>query len=301
MSFFCLEKIGQNGKLNDLYDLYTKEKTKCFKTLDSIARVSKLLANSNIDHAVYKTLRPYESTTVDIDILVFGDRGSFKKAVRTMLEAGYELVVRGPRSTTLRDTELDMGIDLYEQIAVSYVTYMDKRRLVDYLTITKLPNGSQVKTLKAEADLACIIAHSVIKEHMYTLSEYYTFIYYVKQLDVERFLRIATRNNLTSAVRTHASITAMLHMAAHRTTPNKLQQILDRFGQDYLETARLIENDLHTPHKYHPITIVESIVEILKAKETRNSISEQLVHMLDPKISRDFLKRLIDHIFRETY
>lgn len=296
-----LEALKKSHKLGALESVYGKENTRYLKTLDSIARASRLLSQKDIEHATYKTVRPYKSTTVDIDILIFEDKNNYIKSIRTMQKAGYELIVYGPRSTTLWDQENNIGVDLYEQVAVSFITYMDKEKISDYITTAKLPNGEYVKILKPEADLAAIIAHSVIKEQMYTLAEYYTFIHYLKQMNIQSFLQIVKQSNITSATRTHAAITALLHQAAHKTIPNKLQQIVNQLGKETFETTLLIKNDFKTPHKYHPITIARSLLEISKGEKSRNSMAMQILHMLNPNFTKKVLEASIRHITRETY
>lgn len=301
MSFFCLETINEKVDLRDLRTLYEKEKAKYSNTLRAIARVSRLLTDFKIEHAVYKTLRPYKSTTVDIDTLIFENGSKYQKAVKAMQRAGYKLIVQGPRSTTLKDAEIDIGIDLYEQVAVSLITYIDKEKLIEYVTTTRLPNGGHVKTLKPEADLVAIIAHSVIKEQIYTLSEYYTFIYYLEKMNINNFIQLVGQNNLTSATRTHAAITALLHKAAHKTIPNELQQILAHLDEEKIETTLLIKNGFKTPHKYLMLTLARSLAETMKGKKCRDSFAMQILHMLNPNFTGNFLKESIQHITRKTY
>ncbi len=300
MLFFYLDKVGKRD-FGEIAYLYDKEYSRYVKTNDAIARASKVLSDANIEHAFFKTVRPYTSTTVDLDILILKEVNCFLKSVKAMQNAGYELIVRGPRSTTLCDREADIGVDLYEQVAVSFLTYMDKQTLVDYSTTTNLPNGENIRTLTPEADLACIIAHSMIKEQMYTLSEYYTYIFYLRQMNIKNFLKIVTQNHIKIAARTHTAITALLHYTAHKTIPKELQQILKGLGGENFETTRLAKREYKTPHKYHPITIAKSLLEITKGRETRKSIATQLIHMLEPQISKDFIRKLTDHVFRETY
>ena len=298
MLLFYLEALRMN-KLQTLYlDDYEKENTKYLKTDDSIARASSTLQEAHIKHAVFKTIRPYKSATVDIDIIVFQE---CLESARAMQKAGYRLVVQGPRSITLWDQVGRIGIDLYEEIAVSSMIYMNKRKLASQTAETKLSNGVRVKTLNPEADLACIIAHSVIKEQIYTLSEYFTFIYYLKQMDVDRFIQFVRLNNLVSAIRVHAGITALLHRTAHGETPEELGRILEDLDGENFETGRIRQRGFKTPHKYHPVTIAKSLLEITKEIETRKSIAVQIVNMFRPEISADFLRKALDHIRRGTY
>jgi hypothetical protein len=299
MSFLYLEALNENHNLHALESIYKEGQTKYRKTLDTIAKASIVL--KNVKHAIFKTVRPYRSTTVDIDIIIFGNKNDQRESLRTMLKAGFELVTCGPMSVTLLDKEANIGIDLYEEVAVSFITYIDKSKLITCVTNRKLPNGEFVKMLKPEADLACIIAHSIMKEQMYTLSEYYTFIHYLKQMDIQGFVKIAKENNIVSVARTHTSITALLHKMAHGNVPYELQQILNNLGKDQFETTRLIKNNFETPHKYHTMTVVKSLLEIAKGKKSRKSMAMQIYQMSHPNFTKKFLKVLMEHVIRETY
>ena len=296
-----LEALKGVNKLSSFESIYTEECRKHLRTLDIVSQISQILKKRTVKHAIFKTIRPYNFTTVDIDILIFGDLNTYIKSIKILQNAGSGVIVYGPRSTTLYNKEFTIGIDLYEQVSVSYLIYMDKEKLADYITTARLPNGKSVEALTPEADLACIIAHSVIKEQMYTLSEYYTFIYYLKQMNIDDFVRIARQLNLISAARTHASITALLHVTAHGFVPDELQQILEILGRDNLETKKLTKDSFKTPHKYHPITVVKSLLETTKEKKNRNSMAMQIYQMAHPSFAKKFLKNLTEHITRETY
>lgn len=288
-------------KNSDIRLRLSSEVEKHQNMLISVSKVSNILTKQRIEHAIHKTIRPYRSATVDIDILIFGDSRNHTHSYQALEKSDYELVVHGPRSTTMMDTQTNIGIDLYQEIAVSNIIYIDKDKLASYTTTLKLPNGTQIKNLKPEADLLCIIAHSIIKEQMYTLSEYYTFIHYLKVINPSNFTALVKQTNLTIPTKTHASITALLHKTAHGTVPTQLQQILNSLDNETFETTRLIKNKFATPHKYHPITVGRSLLEITKERKARNSMATQLARMVDPNISKDFLKKLTDHVLRETY
>jgi hypothetical protein len=301
ISLLYLESLKKSHSLYTLEPIYRKEQAQYLKTLSAIARVSTVLAKKNIEHAVFKTVRPYKSTTVDIDIIVLGDKTCQKESLKAMLGAGYEMVTSGPMSVTLWDKEASIAIDLYEQVAVSYITYIDKEKLFAHVASVKLSNKKHIKSLNPEADLASIIAHSIIKEQMYTLSEYYTFIHYLKQLDVQTFLQIVKQNNLTTSTKTHASLTALLHRATHKSVPDKLQQIINTLGEENLEMASIIQNDFRTPHKYHILTVARALLEITKGKKTRESIATQILNMTNLDFAKKFVRDLMKHVVRETY
>jgi len=298
--YFYLTMTGSKPH-DKLLHIFYKEQAKFRRTNYLISRISKILTEGGIEYAFFKTIRPYISTTVDLDILIFGESEEYIKSITAIKNAGYKLLTYGPLSTTFLDEEANIGIDLYREVAVSFITYIDKKTLYPYITTMKLSNGEKVKILKPEADLACIIVHSVIKEQMYTLSEYYTFIYYLKQMNIKDFIHVVKQNNVTSAARTHTSITALLHEVAHKTIPEKLQQITESLGKDYFEITRLTQNNFETPHKYHPITVVKALLEIVKVKKCRDSMALQIYRMLNPRFTNKFLKDLLKHIKRETY
>jgi len=301
MLFLYLETLKEKGSLSHLNRIYEKEKARQQETLKAISMVSKVLSDSNIDHAVFKTVRPYKFTTVDIDVLIFGCKSIYLKATNSMLKAGYKMLVEGPESTTLSDPKTSLGVDLYNDVAVSYVSYMDKATLLDFAADVKLPNGDCVRALKPEADLAAIIAHSVIKEQMYTLSEYYTFIHYLTQMNLSNFLQIVKQNKISIATKIHASITGYLHQIAHCSVPNKLQQILSLLGEEKFELPSLLQENFKTPHKYHILTVARSLLELSGRKDAQESIARQLLNMINPVFAREFLQRFSNHITRETY
>ncbi|MHA1834223.1 MAG: hypothetical protein ACTSV7_09535 [Candidatus Baldrarchaeia archaeon] len=298
--FYYLDRVIEKNPAK-LVSLYQKERLGYLRIQDAIIRTSQVLTESDIKYAIVKTIRPYKSTTVDIDTLIFGFDIEYKKALASFLKEGYIILGRGPESVTLQDPRIDIKVDLYREIAVSHIIYLDKQKLVNLCTATRLPNGETVTTLTPEADLVTIISHSIIKEHMYTLSEYLSFIHYLKQIDFNDFVEIATENNLTVATRTHATITALLHKVAFGKVPEVLQEILGLLGEATLEAKLVMKNNLNMPHKYHPFTVTRSLAEIMKGEKSRRSMAMQQLHMLKPSFTKEFTKLFIDHLTRETY
>jgi len=299
MVFYYLNRIGEKN-LGELTSFYEREYLKYSKTHDAISRVSQILTDTNIEHAVIKTIRPYKSTTVDIDVIIFGVESEYKKAILTLLSAEYGMLGQGPQSTTLQDPRINIKVDIYKEVAVSHIVYLDKRKLANFSVTKKLPNGESVKILTPEADLATVIAHSIIKEHMYTLSEYFTFVGYLTQIDLNKFIQFLIESNITVPTQTHATITALLHNEAFGMVPKPLQDILDYLGEATLE-ATLVMNGFKMPHKYHPLTVGRSMLEIAKGEKSRKSMARQLLRMLKPSFTKEFTKLFLDHLTRETY
>jgi hypothetical protein len=295
-----LERISleMQGKFADLC---TMEREKYKKMLEAVERVSSTLAGFGISHAVFKTIRPYTSTTVDIDTVIFGNHADYELAMRAMGKSGYAMLGVGPASATFWDSTANIGVDLYDEIAVSALCYLDKDQLSGFSKNTILPNGKTATLLGPEADLVAIVAHSLIKEQMYTLSEYYSFVKYLGKMDENIFIDLLRKANLTNAAKTHASITALLFESVHGKISSKLQNILERLGQDSFEMNRIRKRELKSPHKYHPLTVGKSLFEIAKGKKTRTSAALQIYRMTYPGFTRRFLEEFLKHLIRETY
>jgi len=296
-----LEKIAGLRGFEAFSRLFDREQVTYISMLDAVSEVSDCLSKANVDHAIFKTIRPYKSTTVDIDTVIFGDKDDYLKSMKAMKAANYQMLADGPMSATFWDKKADIGVDLYNEIAVSALCYIDKERLATFAQKIWLPNGRNANLLAPEADLLAIVAHSIIKEQMYTLSEYYSFAKYLESIDTTRFIDLVRKSNLTNAVKTHASITAMLLRATRGKIPKKLEVILGDFGRDNFELSRIMRNSLRTPHKYHPITVGKSLLEITKSQKPRSSIALQIYSMTSPSFTKKFLKALLQHVTRETY
>ena len=296
-----LNTLKNNEGFAEFEDLHSLQVRKYSATFDAVEKISKVLSKSDIDHAVFKTVRPYIFNTVDIDIVVFGEQFHYEKAVRVLLSARYEKIVRGPMSTTFRDPKLRIGIDLYDEIAVSYVPYIDKNKICDFVTDKEIPGHHSFRTLACEADLLAIIAHSIIKENLYVLSEYFTYIYYLDQLDVDRFIRLARRTHLIPAIRTHTSVTAVLYKKTHGNLTQKLKEILRKLGSDPVEIERIEQNCFKMPYRYHPLTIVRCLFGVAREKKTMKGITNQAIKSFNREFLQDFLKKLKEHANRETY
>jgi hypothetical protein len=259
------------------------------------------LDRANIEYAFFKSIRPYEEVTVDIDIIVFD---STIRASQAMHAAGYKLLGVGPLSATFRDVEGAINIDLYEDVGASHIIYLDKEKLRDFTAMRQTPDGSSFRSLSPEADLLSVIAHSVIKEQMYVLSEYFTTLHYLAGMSTESlelFLSLTDKCKLRSVARVHLSITALLHNKFHSMLPKPLLVLLDSLGQSGLELSRVAEARFKVPHKYHPATTARALIEKFKEGKARRSFGSQFLSMIDPESGLSILRDAFSHVQRETY
>ena len=299
----CLDTLEKMRKSSRLERTYRKEYSRYLEIFDTMAKVSAFLNSLNVEHAIFKSIRPYPDASVDIDTLIF-DSEKYEKVVKSFSNTGCKLLGYGPQSTTFFDPRAKVGIDLYREIAVSWVVYLDKRKLQRYISRIQLPNKTYVSTLIPQADLTAIIAHSVIKEQIYTLAEFYTFLTLLKKMkikEVEDLAELIKKNNLIAAAKSFVSTTLVLHKEAFGFVPAKLEILLSRLGRDGLEEKRLTQNGFHTPHRYHFLTLIKSLITKIKEEKTRKSLALQGFEMTKPNFAKTVLAGLADHMIRETY
>ena len=266
-----------------------------------IKEILKILEREGIKYTTFKSIKPYIETTVDIDLLIFD---AYEDTVRELQKAGYILLERGPLSSTFRDPEIKIDYDIYDEVGVSHIIYYDKELVKEKLIEKTFTTGGYIESLSPDTDLLAIIAHSVIKEQMYTLAEYYSTLYYLKSMDetdIDSFLIMSEKLRLNTAVKAHLGITYNIHKMVHKEEPPPLRTIISRLGYDGLETKRVLENGFKMPHKFHPFTLMKALCEQFQEPKSRRSVAEQFKNMANPRFFADFIPRLLSHVIRETY
>lgn len=170
--------------------------------------ISSIFEGEKLNYVIFKTVRPYPEDVADIDVLNMGSRDNYKEMVKILEEGGYLLMEKEAYCTTFQDYKTrfktELMIDIYDEIGVSHLIYLDKRKLISYVTEKKLLNEQTVKVFKPEAELLATIAHSAIKENQYILAEYYATLYYLALMDqhsIERLINLIRENKLVNAFR----------------------------------------------------------------------------------------------------
>jgi len=298
-----LRALDKQKQLFDLRSTYRSQYSRYLKIFDTMARVSDFLSSLHIKHAIFKSIKPFPDASVDIDTVIF-DSEKYERALKIFPKIGWKLLGYGPQSATFLDPEAKVGIDLYREIAVSWVVYLDKEKLGGYVTRKMLPNEKSVFTFQVEADLLATVAHSVIKEQMFTLAEYYTLLIWLKGMktnELEKFKSLIEIHNMVALAKSFMTMTMVLHNRAYGYVPEKLAALLDELGRDGLEEQRLMQNGFQTPHKYHFLTLLKSMMNKVKEEKTRNGIALQGFKLLNPHFAKDVVSGIMDHLIRETY
>lgn len=299
--FLFLSSLKERRELGVLQNEYDLLSHRHGQIQGAFCKVTKVLDKSNIQYAFFKSLRPYKEVTVDIDVLVFN---SAIDAAQAMHKADYQLLGAGPLSATFRDPEANINIDLYEEVGVSHIIYMDKEKLKEHVENRPGPQDLVFHSLCPEADLLSVIAHSVIKEHMYVLSEYFTTLHYLARMSNESlstFLFLIDECKLHSVAKAHLGITALLHGNFYSKLPRPLAGLLKSLGHSGLESKLVADSGFKMPHKYHPTTVARALIEKFGEEKARRSFGSQLLSMLNPDSGLSVIQDALSHIQRETY
>jgi len=297
IGYFFLHKTKNQGTNlpTHLHKIFLKENTRYKKILKEFTQVSQALDKLGIDFAIFKSLKPFPSTTVDIDIIIFNN---YLKAVTGLISQNYKILGWGPESVTLQDPHGIVGIDLYREVSVSRLRYFSKNKLHNYIEQVNTEFG-EVKNLKLECDLICVAAHSFIKEQMFTLADYFYFSKYLNKCDLNLLLNIAVKTCSESPLTTILRLTNTIHK---KVFGKKLCQIKLDTWEARFEEKRLKQKNFKVPFKYHPITILNGILKLLKKeKNSRKSLAYQINYILHLKNTKPFLQDLLSHIKRKTY
>lgn len=300
-----METLKQRGKLNKLKTEYDKEYRRYTEFIEEFTKTAKILNATDVDYAVFKTVRPYPVVPGDVDIVILGGDSEYKKAVELFLKANYkEAVPDGPcpQAGDLMNPIKKIPTDLQKEVEVSYVVYMDKNKFEGEIIKDKLPSGEEIYTLTSELDLAIVIAHSIIQEQMYLLGEFYTFIYLLSKMnenEISKFVSILKDNKVVTAARHHLTVTTTLYEAAYGAVPQKLDNILNEIGTEESEARRLIKSDFKMPHRFSLLTLAKVSLEKMKEKRFRRSVASQVLHMLDPRLTKFVISQVIFRRKRE--
>jgi len=302
VALLYLEAVGNGENFNIFSEENERLRARYSKTMEIVQEVSHILNRSDVHHAFFKTLRPYQEITVDLDILIFG--ASYPKAIKALKGAGYILLNGDRASATFHEIKANLNIDLYNEVNASRFVYLEKERLERFTVERRISKDETVTCLDEAADLLCVIAHSVIKEQMYVISEYYTTIYYLSEFDNARlgqFLGLVKDCHLCSAVCTHLTLTGLLHHFVHRVFPKAVADIIEDFGMDHREFLRVEKRNYRMPHRLHVMTFARAVFEKLKEGTARRSLGNQALSMFNPAFTSRMFYRLLDHITRKTY
>lgn len=307
---FYLEKIIPQCKEHDrLIKAYLHLRKRQQQQLFLLQKIACIFSRYDVDYTVFKTLKPFPSIGSDVDLLFLSQDG-FKKGYSLLSKNGYHLIGPKFRNLTLHDPQTDINIDLYNEITVSNIIYIDKTKIRDFTTEVNI-NNIQVPIPTKEVDLLLSIAHSFYKEQLYTLADFYLitiFLTKFTQKQKNHFLQLVNEQHIEYACSLLFRMTQNLHLYIFR---NKLEQIEEILSNLYLnsfldvEIHKTINNfskKMKLPYKLTYKTAIIGLVDkIINDANTKKSVPHQIKEMMNPLFLQEFISQLVIHVIRETY
>jgi hypothetical protein len=217
-----------------------------------------LLANvggslEGLNYAVIKTLRPIPHIPSDIDILVHPS--DVVEASRRLKKDGLRFLSKVPYGVTLHDIATGFNVDLTEELSVAGLEYVSRDLVLDETTTHRI-HDIDIRIPKPFVDLLIIMDHSVFKEWMYTLRDFYSTMVWLQHLS--KTLGLASRESDAIAARLFLETTYLVAKEAigeNHDATRKLEKLLQKSPHGDISNL---------PHRYKFTDIIEAY--IFKAK-----------------------------------
>jgi hypothetical protein len=277
-----------------LEEEYSEEMKRHSLQISTLTRLCGILERERASYATFKTVMPFPATTNDVDIVHFGAADELSRLTARLISSGYAQVFGevDADQSMFHDTLLGgfvadhpkqkdvFDVDIYQNISASRLSYFDKRRLVGEIIKQEI-DGTDVNILTPHSELALEIVHSIVPEMMYTLLVSYSSLHHLSRMDEEslmRFLEMSRSNRITSAVRAHFTVTAVLHESAFGFIPDEIDYILKEIDEDKRIRKSLLRKEVSLPLKYDYGTLISVLFEKMGEGVFRRSALDQLIY-----------------------
>jgi len=96
---------------------------------------------------------------------------------------------KGMYSITMYNSLYELKVDLHLEISVSNIIYINKEYLFNHVIERKIEDAT-IRTLDDCAEILVVANHSVYKEHMFTLNDYYTIILLLNNVELNNLYKL---------------------------------------------------------------------------------------------------------------
>ena len=258
---------------------------------DLIAFAANLFEKIGVRYTFFKTLKPFPYTPSDVDVLLWSDN-SLKTVAKALKNQGCISLEKNAYGVTMFSQKYNMNIDLTTQIAASGLVYLNKELLFDHMSKLEAYE-TPVQTFEPSADLLIVAAHSIFKEQMYTLSDYYTFTMLPQHW--KEAIKLAEKFHIKHALDTVLKMTMATTLIAFGST-NPLMKKFEEAG--VANTTELLNENFELPKKYDLTTL--AIAFLKKVRDDPVSM-KSLSHMARSASNISFYRKIIEHAARKTY
>ena len=247
------------------------------------------LKEAHVPYTFFKTIKPFPYLPSDVDVLLFSNN-DLTKVIKSLENQGCKVLDGDAYGVTMYSPEYNLNIDLTTQIAVTGLSYVDKFSLLDHVVNADF-HGTKIRSLSPASDLLVVTAHSILKEQMFTLSDYYFLVMLVKHWT--EAANLAQKFYLTSALKTIFSMTAALTVNVFGPT----NPLMDDFSSLGITHVVDYDKNFELPKKYALDTILVEFLRKIKDPSTTNSLPSAVKSFFTP----DFYIKALTHITRKKY
>ena len=304
---YC-RRLEEAGILNALIEECKSVRERQQQTLRTVCRLSTVLQDAGIPHAVTKTLRPYPGTPNDIDLLYLGELQDYEDAAQYLTTQGYKITGPNPMQYELFDEQSGVEfnkykeggrfyIDFYRELAADYMPYMDSdllRRHIERVPVDGCDRPVQVFVPKAE--MVILALHSILMHRTVPLEVVYTYSYLLAEMsrgDIDELWSFVKASHAEPAMAAVLSIMAELYDQAFGCCPDPLSYLVSKAGTNTTEVRELRKEGYKMPHIAALSTFVISVLAKTRGKRARNGFFRELAHMMNPVFAVEVIYHML--------
>jgi hypothetical protein len=215
----------------------------------------------------------------------------------------YQLGGFGAYSITLYDQKRDINLDLHLDISVSRMVYMNIQLLRKYMTEISV-NDHQVSVLTPPAAIVTVLSHSLYKEQLLTLSDYYSTVIQILKMtsnDRRALVNLAEQLNVGLSVKLALTLIDSLNKMTFGHTSSVIADIANRIQINEIEEKAMqmsinkFVQPVQLPYKYSLLSVSFAfMMKSIKDPLMRSTAANQFFEIFTN--TSKFLEAALPHI-----
>jgi len=255
--------------------------------IQTIQEVASIFDKEKIRYCVFKTIKPFPTTPSDVDILIAKKDFGFAQSI--LSSSGYNLAAKDEYSATMHGKS--MIVDLQTQPSVSNLPYLPAEMILQN-SVARNIQGVDVFSPSDEAELLTIACHSLYKEQLFTLNDYYSIVLLSERIDIGKLVDLAKSTRTLDALQIIIEVSVRITEAAF-DSKLRVHEIGKHFGHPSY-SPQVLDMPLHFPFS---LVLKMLFSRCLRDPQMRKRFLPALIRIASP---RQFAK-LLSHLIRKTY
>lgn len=302
-----LESLAKENKIGKLQSELNEQKKRKELQQNTWERTVDVLNKTKCKYAVIKSIFPFSAIPNDIDILILGDEGDYRKAIDELKKNQFHVLAEAALEINLRDATtakslnpLDkewVDIDIYKEVGAGHLIYMNKNKLKKYVYESKM-GDRKIGALKPYAEVATTIFHAMYPERVYTLLLHLFILHTIKHMtptDEKEFLKLCSEQKINNCILNTLRITEYIQEICFGESSTRLTNLRKCFG----EKKDITINRL--PLIYPFKILFNSLWGKMSERVFAISVIKQIFTMFNPKTTRFVIKVYKERAVRDGY